>query len=483
VKHDQLVQLQPSELAAQTGGDDVIYQDATAPTKLYVKGLTGKLIDNPVSVAASPAVQALVSGAWNLPIVLASSGTPVTVYSDNATESILARVVIPANTVPPDSVLSIRGLFAFSSAAGGKVLAIYFGATGVGYNFPSNAILGQQFEHILYVGPNRKTQGYLGFINNVTSPSDKQGQPFSASSSANSLAEVDFTVEQILTIKGYAPSASSITLAGWDASVSRSAAPTASVNPTNALACWGDSLTAGAGAVSPAGGWPTQVGIANVQRPVSNLGVGGETAAQIRARVLADTVRGTLWNCVFTMGRNNVGTGTFQADVLAELATCVANLSTAAKYIVGTVTNGAGEAVGSANWLAIQALNTAIIARYGSKVADVMSALTTGYTVQIPIAYRAATATTTATGTSGATTMTVASTTGIVNGQFVSGTGIPDQTTITISGSTVTLSQALTGNLSSTAVQFVGASEVHFNDAGYTVWKNTMQTALIANGM
>jgi len=24
---------------------------------------------------------------------------------------------------------------------------------------------------------------------------------------------------------------------------------------------------------------------------------------------------------------------------------------------------------------------------------------------------------------------------------------------------------------------------VHFNDAGYTVWKNTMQTALIANGM
>jgi len=63
VKHDQLVQLQPSELAAQTGGDDVIYQDATAPTKLYVKGASGKLIDNPVSVAASPAVQALVSGA------------------------------------------------------------------------------------------------------------------------------------------------------------------------------------------------------------------------------------------------------------------------------------------------------------------------------------------------------------------------------------------------------------------------------------
>ena len=223
--------------------------------------------------------------------------------------------------------------------------------------------------------------------------------------------------------------------------------------------------------------------MANVQRPVSNLGVGGETAAQITTRVLADTVRGKLWNCVFTMGRNNVGTGTFQADVLASLASCVANLSSSAKYIVGTVTNGCGEAVGSANWNAILALNTAINAAYGAKVADVMSALTSGYTVQIPIAYRAATAITTATGTSGATTMTVASATGIVNGQYVSGTGIPDQTTITISGTTVTLSQALTGNLSATAVQFVGPTEVHFNDAGYAVWKNTIQTALTANSM
>lgn len=469
--------------AAAQGGAGVGLMTAAGNPWTVEDALAQTLVNRNLATAYNWPSPSSVSGAWNLPAVLASSGTPVTVYSDNATESPLARYVIPANTVPPDSVLSIRGLLAFSSAAGGKVLVIYFNSTAVGYSFPSNPVLSMQFEHLLYVGPNRKAAQYQGFINNLSSPGNGQGYPFSASSSTSNSAAVDFTVEQILTIKAYAPSASSVTLQGWDASMSRTQAPSASVNPVNALAAWGDSLTAGTGSASPTGGWVTQIGVANVQRPVSNLGVGGETAAQIRARVLIDTVRGKLWNCVFTMGRNNVGTGTMQADVLAELAACVSNLSATSKYIVGTVTNGCAEAVGSANWNAILALNTAIVAAYGSKVADVMSALTSGYTVQIPIAYRAATATTTATGTSGASTMTVASATGIVNGQFVSGTGIPDQTTITISGTTVTLSQALTGNLSATAVQFVGATEVHYNDAGYTVWKNTIQTALLANSM
>ena len=69
-------------------------------------------------------------------------------------------------------------------------------------------------------------------------------------------------------------------------------------------------------------------------------------------------------------------------------------------------------------------------------------------------------ATTTATGTSGTNSITVASATGLLVGQLISGNGavvagIPNSTYITaISGTTITLSKNLTGNLSATSVTF-----------------------------
>lgn len=73
-------------------------------------------------------------------------------------------------------------------------------------------------------------------------------------------------------------------------------------------------------------------------------------------------------------------------------------------------------------------------------------------------ATNAATATTTATGTSGATTITVASTTSIITTLFVSGTSIPPNTYVTaINGSVLTLSNAITGNISSGTVNFYAA--------------------------
>jgi hypothetical protein len=68
--------------------------------------------------------------------------------------------------------------------------------------------------------------------------------------------------------------------------------------------------------------------------------------------------------------------------------------------------------------------------------------------------------TTTATGTSGTNSITVASATGLLVGQLISGngatvSGIPNSTYVTsISGTTLTLSKNLTGNLSSTSVTF-----------------------------
>lgn len=65
--------------------------------------------------------------------------------------------------------------------------------------------------------------------------------------------------------------------------------------------------------------------------------------------------------------------------------------------------------------------------------------------------------TTTATAGSGASSITVASATGIVLGQSVWATGIPVATTVTsVSGTTIGISQPTTGSLSSTSIKFTG---------------------------
>lgn len=69
------------------------------------------------------------------------------------------------------------------------------------------------------------------------------------------------------------------------------------------------------------------------------------------------------------------------------------------------------------------------------------------------------TATTTASGASGAMTLTVVSNVGFQIGDLITGTGIPSGTTITaISGTTITLSQALTAALNVTSVSVAGSA-------------------------
>jgi hypothetical protein len=66
---------------------------------------------------------------------------------------------------------------------------------------------------------------------------------------------------------------------------------------------------------------------------------------------------------------------------------------------------------------------------------------------------------TTGTGTSGTNTFTVPSATGIAIGQSVYGSGIPGSTTVTnVSGTTITISQNLTANLTGSSVFFAGAT-------------------------
>jgi lysophospholipase L1-like esterase len=108
-----------------------------------------------------------------------------------------------------------------------------------------------------------------------------------------------------------------------------------------------------------------------------NKGVGGETATQIRARMVADKVRGKTTPVIIWVGRNNVGTGSFIADVLAEIATMVANLAPGTPYVIGSFTPTTAENSSSANGIAIASLNTQIKSIYGAHVADIFTAVAT----------------------------------------------------------------------------------------------------------
>jgi hypothetical protein len=91
---------------------------------------------------------------------------------------------------------------------------------------------------------------------------------------------------------------------------------------------------------------------------------------------------------------------------------------------------------------------------------------------------------TTATGTSGTNTITVASTTNMIQGQLISGLGAtlsgvdPATYIINISGTTVTLSKPLTGNLSSTTIYFyaAGGRGSYLVNNSQTVSSTTMST-------
>jgi hypothetical protein len=245
--------------------------------------------------------------------------------------------------------------------------------------------------------------------------------------------------------------------------------------------------TAAAGAgnfVFTGGPMPDQVMFAEPGRPVANLGVGGETSAQIKTRFLRDKIRGKKWTCVFWPFRNDSwSTPQGRADAVANLAVMVARLDAGVKYVVCTEITSQAETTGSANNTAVLALNDLIRAAYPSNYVDTFAALCTD-NGRPPLSY-AQSVTTTGTYTSGSPTVTVALATSITNGMYAiapGNDGIPDRTTCTISGTTVTLAANSTAAGTATMVSFIDPAQVHLNDLGYSVAAAAILTKLQATG-
>jgi len=79
---------------------------------------------------------------------------------------------------------------------------------------------------------------------------------------------------------------------------------------------------------------------------------------------------------VFWYGRNNVGTGSFNADVKRAIADSIAQIKTADKrFVVLSVLNWPGETTGTGNWTAIETLNSELKKLYPRNYVDVLNLL------------------------------------------------------------------------------------------------------------
>lgn len=138
------------------------------------------------------------------------------------------------------------------------------------------------------------------------------------------------------------------------------------------IACWGDSLTAGAGGTP----YPTdlQADPRIGKRTVLNGGVGGQISSQIKARFLADPQEfGDL--TIIWAGRNNYGD---PDTIKADIAEMVDRLTTD-RFLVLSILNARTEPKGGPLHDTIVKLNRDLADRYKDRYLDVRSALAAAY--------------------------------------------------------------------------------------------------------
>lgn len=131
---------------------------------------------------------------------------------------------------------------------------------------------------------------------------------------------------------------------------------------TDYMVAWGDSLTAS--------GYPQILQISfGSQRPCYNFGVGGETAAQVRARQVADQLYNRYINLLW-VGRNGFKVTT-PASIIADIDLMIAHV-VGGRWLVGSVPPSTLDS-GAENTLRL-ALNAAFEAEYGDRYVDIVAA-------------------------------------------------------------------------------------------------------------
>jgi lysophospholipase L1-like esterase len=138
------------------------------------------------------------------------------------------------------------------------------------------------------------------------------------------------------------------------------------------VTCWGDSLTAGAGAPI-AEGYPSQLSLL-LRRPTRNEGIAGETSTQIRARMVHRQPGLDQGITIIWAGRNNF---TEPQVVLDDIHTMVQSLPAGSYYLVLSIINGdyPGEEKGGEKYQIITALNAELQRIYGDRFVQIRDIL------------------------------------------------------------------------------------------------------------
>ena len=325
--------------------------------------------------------------------VLAASGPGTLIYGPTSNSTffdLVKPLVIAAGTIQPGDVLEFDALLDFQGANAGRSVVLYFNGITIGQSYPTTTNLGANFKHLVYIANDAKSALiYSANLNNVSSPTSGQGAPFSVSTTAPASMVVDFTGEVTVAFKAKPLNGDSVRLLGLSLTRRRMPAGAGALLPVNAVNCWGDSLTAGTGSSSPAGGYVTRLRQALTGRGVLNFGIGGQTSQQIVDRMLADKSMGRRGIIASWIGRNDVGVSPdLSVTVLAQHQRAVANLDAGAVYLPCTITPSATETTGTPNHTAILAANNAIRASYPGRFIDMYAALATEPDGTIPASLR-----------------------------------------------------------------------------------------------
>ncbi len=299
---------------------------------------------------------------------------------------------IPQEKIPKSSILRVSFCVNYyTPAVAGKKTTIRLNGVVVGQVFPISTH--QSFSGTIDIaissnGLNSiRAQGIIGQdVSTTTDGTGKQHGSYlsgRATSAAISLSTTN-TLEICSEVSGSVSSSGEFhELAYASVQVLQDVGATVTELPSNMVACWGDSLTAGTGAVAGTSDYPTVLAKTYPYRPYYNGGVGGETAQLIVNRLIGDSVMGKIPTLLLWVGRNNVGSPTMQNDVLIALDSAVKNL-THSRFLILTVLNATTEPIGSANYDAIISLNNAILAAYPNNSLDIRSILATEPNGTIP---------------------------------------------------------------------------------------------------
>jgi lysophospholipase L1-like esterase len=292
---------------------------------------------------------------------------------------LIRPVVLPAGTLQPGSALELDLLVDFQAPnAAGRAIKLDINGVLVGQAFPAAAMGCASIKFPFWVGNDaRSLAAYGQSFNDVLSPAAGQGAPFSSHAAAPAIIAVDLSGETTIRVQAQPKGGDVCRVAGICLTQRRMPGGAGQMLPLNAISCWGDSLTSGLGATTPIGGWPSRLRQTLAGRGVSNFGVGGQTAAQVIDRLVADRVMGRHGIIIGWLGRNDVGVaGDLTAAVMTQHLRAVANLAGGATYLPGTIIPSATDTAGSANHNAILAANAAIRAQYPNAI-DFFAALAT----------------------------------------------------------------------------------------------------------